>query len=154
VSLLPFVGIIGLSVAFLFKLIVTNEYATWAAALARFFIRCSGLFCPSYQDQWQADLAYDQRVKGNSGLLQAAHCLLSAPRLALSSAKARRAPQRIGELGLSRRTLTILRTNGIATVSQLLSSREDELLSIRNLGFASLNEIKERLVATGSVKTD
>jgi Bacterial RNA polymerase, alpha chain C terminal domain len=169
-SVLHLAALFGLAaILFMLKLIVANEYATWAAALARFLIRCSGLICSSYRDQWQADLRYDQ-LEGNSGLLQAGSCLLSAPFLAITSKRRRRVRRRrrgerdtikhslwiletgwIEGLGLSPRTSTILRAGGITTVIQLLGKKEDELLSIPEFDLAALNEVKERLVSGGRV---
>ena len=42
----------------------------------------------------------------------------------------------------------------ITTVGQLLTKKEDELLSLRNFGRKSLDEIKEKLVEKGFVEPD
>lgn len=61
------------------ELALENEYASWAPALARLWMRCAGLVCRSHRDDWWADLLYLQRVEGVSGLMQAGSCLVSAP---------------------------------------------------------------------------
>ena len=60
----------------------------------------------------------------------------------------------IEELDLSVRAYNCLKANDITTVRQLLSKKEDELLSLRNFGRKSLDEIKERLVEKGFVQPD
>jgi len=47
------------------------------------------------------------------------------------------------------RALNCLKANDITKIGQLLSKREDELLSLRNFGRKSLNEIKEILTKMG-----
>ncbi len=51
----------------------------------------------------------------------------------------------IATLELSRRTLNCLRDAGINKIYQLVSKNEDELLSLKNFGNKSLEEIKEKL---------
>jgi DNA-directed RNA polymerase subunit alpha len=60
----------------------------------------------------------------------------------------------VEELELSVRALNCLKANDITKVGQLLSKREDELLSLRNFGRKSLDEIKEKLVERGFVPAD
>jgi DNA-directed RNA polymerase subunit alpha len=60
----------------------------------------------------------------------------------------------IEELDLSVRAFNCLKANDITTVGQLLTKKEDELLSLRNFGRKSLDEIKERLVEKGFVEPD
>jgi len=60
----------------------------------------------------------------------------------------------VEELDLSVRALNCLKANDITRVGQLLSKREDELLSLRNFGQKSLDEIKEKLVERGFVPAD
>ncbi|MBO0682778.1 MAG: DNA-directed RNA polymerase subunit alpha [Candidatus Dormibacteraeota bacterium] len=60
----------------------------------------------------------------------------------------------IEELDLSVRAFNCLKANDITTVGQLLGKKEDELLSLRNFGRKSLDEIKERLVEKGYVEPD
>ena len=58
------------------------------------------------------------------------------------------------DLDLSVRAFNCLKANDITTVGQLLTKKEDELLSLRNFGRKSLDEIKERLVEKGFVEPD
>ena len=60
----------------------------------------------------------------------------------------------IEELDLSVRAFNCLKANDITTVGQLLTKKEDELLSLRNFGRKSLDEIKEKLVEKGFVQPD
>ena len=60
----------------------------------------------------------------------------------------------IEELDLSVRAFNCLKANEIGTVGQLLSKKEDELLSLRNFGRKSLDEIKEKLVEKGFIKPE
>jgi DNA-directed RNA polymerase subunit alpha len=60
----------------------------------------------------------------------------------------------IEELDLSVRAFNCLKANDITTVGQLLTKKEDELLSLRNFGRKSLDEIKEKLVEKGFVEPD
>jgi DNA-directed RNA polymerase subunit alpha len=60
----------------------------------------------------------------------------------------------VEELELSVRALNCLKANDITKIGQLLSKREDELLSLRNFGRKSLDEIKEKLVERGFVPAD
>ena len=60
----------------------------------------------------------------------------------------------IEELDLSVRAFNCLKANDITSVGQLLTKKEDELLSLRNFGRKSLDEIKERLVEKGFVEPD
>ncbi len=55
----------------------------------------------------------------------------------------------IEQLDLSVRTLNCLRRAGIATVGELVSKEEKELLSIRNFGQKSRQELTERLKGLG-----
>jgi DNA-directed RNA polymerase subunit alpha len=60
----------------------------------------------------------------------------------------------IEELDLSVRAFNCLKANEIQTVGQLLQKREEELLSLRNFGRKSLDEIKEKLVEKGFIKPE
>ncbi len=60
----------------------------------------------------------------------------------------------IEELDLSVRAFNCLKANDITTIGQLLSKSEEELLSLRNFGRKSLDEIKEKLVEKGFVEPD
>jgi len=55
----------------------------------------------------------------------------------------------VEQLDLSVRTMNCLRRANIATVGELISTGEKELLSLRNFGQKSLQEIEERLKAIG-----
>ena len=60
----------------------------------------------------------------------------------------------VEELELSVRALNCLKANDITKIGQLLGKREDELLSLRNFGKKSLDEIKEKLVERGFVPAE
>ncbi|MGB9638674.1 MAG: DNA-directed RNA polymerase subunit alpha C-terminal domain-containing protein, partial [bacterium] len=53
------------------------------------------------------------------------------------------------DLNLSSRALNALKRIGINTLEELLSYSEDDLLTVRNLGGKSLEEIKEKLKELG-----
>jgi DNA-directed RNA polymerase subunit alpha len=55
----------------------------------------------------------------------------------------------VEQLDLSVRTMNCLRRGGIATVGEVISKGEKELLSLRNFGQKSLTEIEERLQGLG-----
>lgn len=55
----------------------------------------------------------------------------------------------VEQLNLSVRTMNCLRRGGIATVGELASKEEKELMSLRNFGQKSNREIKERLASHG-----
>jgi len=55
----------------------------------------------------------------------------------------------VEQLNLSVRTMNCLRRGGIATVGELSSKTERDLLTLRNFGQKSLNEIKDKLVELG-----
>ncbi len=55
----------------------------------------------------------------------------------------------VEQLNLSVRTMNCLRRGGIATVGELVSKREKDLLGLRNFGQRSNQEIRERLKALG-----
>lgn len=55
----------------------------------------------------------------------------------------------VEQLDLSVRTMNCLRRGGITTVGELISKTEKELLSLRNFGQKSKNEIDQRLSALG-----
>ena len=55
----------------------------------------------------------------------------------------------IEDLDLSVRALNCLKANEITKVGQLVALREEDLLSLRNFGRKSLDEIKEKLVQRG-----
>ena len=52
-------------------------------------------------------------------------------------------------LALSGRALNCRKANEITKVGQLVALREEDLLSLRNFGRKSLDEIKEKLVQRG-----
>ena len=60
----------------------------------------------------------------------------------------------IEELDLSVRAFNCLKANEIGTVGQLLGKKEEELLSLRNFGRKSLDEIKEKLVEKAYIKPE
>jgi DNA-directed RNA polymerase subunit alpha len=62
---------------------------------------------------------------------------------------ARLADVPIEDLDLSVRALNCLKANEITKIGQLVSLREEDLLSLRNFGRKSLDEIKEKLVQRG-----
>jgi hypothetical protein len=68
------------------KLILANEYASWAPALARLLVRAAGVLYPPRRAAWLADLAYVQRAEKRSGLPQAGSCLASSVRFGLAHA--------------------------------------------------------------------
>lgn len=55
----------------------------------------------------------------------------------------------VEQLNLSVRTMNCLRRGGIATVGELASKTEKDLMSLRNFGLKSKQEIEERLAALG-----
>jgi DNA-directed RNA polymerase subunit alpha len=55
----------------------------------------------------------------------------------------------VEELDLSVRTMNSLRRGGITTVGELVSRGEKELLSLRNFGQKSRQEVEERLASLG-----
>jgi DNA-directed RNA polymerase subunit alpha len=59
----------------------------------------------------------------------------------------------VEQIELSVRTLNCLRRGGIATVGELISKGEKELLSLHNFGQKSLQEVTERLSALGLALT-
>ena len=60
----------------------------------------------------------------------------------------------IEELDLSVRAFNCLKANDIGTVGQLLGKKEEELLSLRNFGRKSLDEIKEKLLEKAYINSD
>ncbi len=60
----------------------------------------------------------------------------------------------VEELELSVRALNCLKANDVTKVGQLVAMRQDELLTLRNFGQKSLDEIKEKLVEREFVSTD
>ena len=68
-----------------------------------------------------------------------------------ADAPSRLAEVPVEELELSVRALNCLKANEIGTVGQLIGMRQEELLALRNFGFKSLEEIKEKLVERGFV---
>ena len=55
----------------------------------------------------------------------------------------------VEQLDLSVRTLNSLRRGGITTVGELITKGEKELLSLRNFGQKSKQELDERLKSLG-----
>ena len=82
--------------------------------------------------------------------------ILATPRRGLQAPgpAAQLADVPVEELELSVRALNCLKANDITKIGQLLGKREDELLSLRNFGQKSLDEIKEKLVERGFVPAD
>jgi DNA-directed RNA polymerase subunit alpha len=60
----------------------------------------------------------------------------------------------IEELELSVRALNCLKANDVTRVGQLVAMRQEELLTLRNFGQKSLDEIKEKLVERNFVTTE
>ncbi|HEY8741317.1 MAG TPA: DNA-directed RNA polymerase subunit alpha [Candidatus Dormibacteraeota bacterium] len=79
---------------------------------------------------------------------------ISAPPVETSGGAGPLADVPVEELELSVRALNCLKANDITRIGQLLGKREDELLSLRNFGKKSLDEIKEKLVERGFVPAD
>lgn len=62
-------ALVSLAVVLLKKaleLVLENEYATWAPAVARFLVRVAGFAHRPRRGQWEADLLYQQRVRQES----------------------------------------------------------------------------------------
>ena len=57
----------------------------------------------------------------------------------------------VEELELSVRALNCLKANDVTRIGQLVAMRQEELLSLRNFGQKSLDEIKEKLLERGLV---
>src|SRR5207302_5103886 len=57
----------------------------------------------------------------------------------------------VEELELSVRALNCLKANDVTKIGQLVAMRQEELLSLRNFGQKSLDEIREKLVERGFV---
>ena len=72
--------------------------------------------------------------------------------LAASTIPARLYDVPIEDLDLSVRAYNCLKRAGITKVGQLLEMSEDDLLSVRNFGRKSLDELKERLEARGYIE--
>lgn len=64
------------------RLILENEYPSWASALARGLVGLAGWVHPRRRDEWVADVLYLQR-QGKTGLWEAAAYLVGAPWLTL-----------------------------------------------------------------------
>jgi len=60
----------------------------------------------------------------------------------------------IEELSLSVRAYNCLKRSGLMTVGQVLEKSEDELLSLRNFGRKSYDELKERLIELGFLQPE
>jgi DNA-directed RNA polymerase subunit alpha len=60
----------------------------------------------------------------------------------------------IEELELSVRALNCLKANDVTKVGALVAMRQEELLTLRNFGQKSLDEIREKLVERGFVTTE
>ena len=60
-----------------------------------------------------------------------------------------RSARAIEELSLSVRAYNCLKRSGLMTVGQVLEKSEDELLTLRNFGQKSYDELKERLIEFG-----
>lgn len=57
----------------------------------------------------------------------------------------------IDQLELSQRTYNCLKRSQITKVGQILQMSEDELLSLRNFGQKSLDELREKLAKHGLI---
>jgi DNA-directed RNA polymerase subunit alpha len=55
----------------------------------------------------------------------------------------------VEELDLSVRTLNSLRRGGITSVGELLAKSEKDLLSLRNFGQKSMQEVQDKLISLG-----
>ena len=77
-----------------------------------------------------------------------------APQASRQPASPRPNDTPIEELDLSVRAFNCLKANEIGTVGQLLGKKEEELLSLRNFGRKSLDEIKEKLVEKAYIKPE
>ena len=55
----------------------------------------------------------------------------------------------VEQLSLSVRTMNCLRRGGIATVGELASKTEKDLMALRNFGQKSMQEINDRLEGLG-----
>lgn len=60
----------------------------------------------------------------------------------------------IEELSLSVRAYNCLKRSGLMTVGQVLEKSEDELLTLRNFGQKSYDELKNRLIELGYLQAD
>ncbi len=60
----------------------------------------------------------------------------------------------IEELNLSVRAYNCLKRSGLMTVGQVLEKSEDELLTLRNFGQKSYDELKTRLIERGYLQED
>jgi len=60
----------------------------------------------------------------------------------------------IEDLELSVRALNCLKANDITKVGQLVAMKQEELLTLRNFGQKSLDEIKEKLVQREFVSSE
>ena len=60
----------------------------------------------------------------------------------------------IEDLALSVRAYNCLKRSGLMTVGQVLEKTEDELLSLRNFGRKSYDELRDRLIELGYVDGD
>jgi hypothetical protein len=81
-----FLALVGVGASMFLKateVAITNEYASWAPALGRVYVRLAGIICPSHRRDWQANILSIQRDEGRSGLYEATLCLLGAPVLAI-----------------------------------------------------------------------
>jgi len=72
--------------------------------------------------------------------------LLRATAVAEMSLHRRLADPPIEDLELSVRALNCLKANDVTKVGQLVAMRQEDLLTLRNFGAKSLDEIKEKLV--------
>jgi ATP-dependent Clp protease ATP-binding subunit ClpA len=71
----------------------------------------------------------------------------------LAEARARHVDTPIEDLGLSVRAYGCLKRSGLMTVGQVMAKSEDELLALRNFGMRSYDELRERLVEIGVLRS-
>jgi DNA-directed RNA polymerase subunit alpha len=109
------------------------------------------------------EILTDGTIEPNDALAEAAQILVEHARVFAEFNRAPAAPDtdkgssipeevqntRLTDLGLSPRVTNALRSRGIETVGHVLSIDADTLMSIRNFGPRSLNELRDKLVEYG-----
>jgi DNA-directed RNA polymerase subunit alpha len=113
-------------------------------------------------DRLILEIVTDGTIEPDDALSRAAQILVEHARLiadfnrqdAIAVEEAARQPSAadnrpLSELGLSPRVLNALRSRHIERVGQVLDMEPEQLLSIRNFGPRSLQELKERLEEFG-----
>ena len=84
--LLGLVALSGFALKKAVELILEREYDAWSRGLARLTIKIAGRIHRPKKAEWWADLCFLQEAKGQSGLVPALGCLVSAPGLAFHAA--------------------------------------------------------------------